>query len=146
MAKLQRPRARNEQESKLNDAVGIRLPSEQRQCHCFTPSIAPHFCETGVVMGMASGETAYPITACAMGMGSDGKRYHDHRPIAQGKIMAERHETQQEKEARWTAQRAAHEAQDQASRATRARTRGRHWLVGGAIVLIIVVMAVVILL
>jgi hypothetical protein len=97
-------------------------------------------------MGMASGDTTYPITACAVGMGSDGKRYHDHSPIAQGKTMAERQETQQEKETRWTAQRAAHDAQQQTSRAARARTRGKNWLVGGAIVIIVVVIAVAILL
>ena len=97
-------------------------------------------------MVRASGDTAYPITACAMGMGSDGKRHHDHSPIAQGKTMAEPQETQQEKETRWADQRAAHDTQQQASRAARARTRGRNWLVVGAIVIIVAVIAVAMLL
>jgi hypothetical protein len=46
-----------------------------------------------------------------MGMVSDSKSLNDHRPIAQGKTMAEPQETQQEKEARWSAQRAAHATQ-----------------------------------
>jgi hypothetical protein len=45
-------------------------------------------------------------------------------------------ETQQEKEARWTAQRATRDTQEQNRRAARARSRGRNWLVVGAIVLI----------
>jgi hypothetical protein len=81
-----------------------------------------------------------------MGMVSDGKSRNDHRPIAQGKTMAEPQETQQEKEARWTAQRAAHATQQQDYRAARARTRGRSWLVGGAIVIIVAVIAAAILL
>jgi hypothetical protein len=97
-------------------------------------------------MGMASGDTAYPITACAMGMVSDSKSLNDHRPIAQGKTMAEPQETQQEKEARWSAQRAAHATQQKDSRAARARTRGRNWLVVGAIVIIVAVIAAAILL
>ena len=60
--------------------------------------------------------------------------------------MAEPQETQQEKEARWAAQRAAHDAQQQDYRAARARTRGRNWLVGAAIVIIIAVIAAAILL
>jgi hypothetical protein len=60
--------------------------------------------------------------------------------------MAEPQETQQEKEARWTAQRAAHDAQQQGYRAARARIRGRNWLVVGAIVIIIAVIAAAILL
>ena len=60
--------------------------------------------------------------------------------------MAEPQETQQEKEARWTAQRATHETQQQDYRAAKARTRGRTWLVVGAIVIIVAVMAVAMLL
>jgi CHASE3 domain sensor protein len=60
--------------------------------------------------------------------------------------MAELQETQQEKEARWAAQRVARETQQQDYRAARARTRGRNWLVVGAIVIVVVVIAAVILL
>jgi hypothetical protein len=63
------------------------------------------------------------------------------------KTMAEPHEeTQQEKETRWAAQRVAHETQQKDYRAARARTRGRHWLVVGAIVIIIAVIAAALLL
>ena len=68
------------------------------------------------------------------------------QPHSTGKTMAEPQETQQEKETRWAAQRAAHETQQKASRAARARTRGRNWLVVGAIVIIVAVMAVALLL
>jgi hypothetical protein len=81
-----------------------------------------------------------------MGMVSNGKSHNAHRPIAQGKTMAEAQETQQEKETRWAAQRAAHETQQQDYRAARARTRERTWLVGGAIVLIVAVIAAAMLL
>ena len=68
-------------------------------------------------------------------------------PIAQGTTMAEPHqETRQEKEARWAAQRAAHETQQQHYRAARARARRKHWLVVGASVLIVAVMAAAVLL
>ena len=97
-------------------------------------------------MVMASGEAAYPIAAYVMGIGSDGKRHHAHRPRAQGKTMAEPQETQQEKETRWAAQRAAHETQQQGYRAARARTRRRNWLVVGAIGLIVAVLAAAMLL
>jgi len=60
--------------------------------------------------------------------------------------MAEPQETQQEKEARWAAQRTAHETQQQGYRAARAQTRGRHWLVVGAIVIIVAVIAAAMLL
>ena len=76
-----------------------------------------------------------------MGMVSDGKRHHDHRPIAQGKTMAEPQETQQEKETRWADQRAAHDTQQKDYRAARARTKGRNWLVVGAIVIVAAVIA-----
>jgi hypothetical protein len=66
--------------------------------------------------------------------------------IAQEKTMADRQETQQERETRWTAQRAANETQQQASRAARARARGRNLVVGGAIVIIVVALAVIMLL
>ena len=97
-------------------------------------------------MVMALGDAAYLITSCAMGIVSDGKSHNDHRPIAQGKTMAEPQETQQEKETRWADQRAAHETQQQGSRAARARTGGRNWLAVGAIVIVAVVMAAVMLL
>jgi hypothetical protein len=60
--------------------------------------------------------------------------------------MAEPQETQQEKETRWADQRATHDTQQKDYRAARARTRGRSWLVVGAIVIIVVVIAAVILL
>jgi hypothetical protein len=66
--------------------------------------------------------------------------------MAQGKTMTEHDETQQEKETRWTAQRAAHDRQQQDYRATRTRRRGRNWLVVGAIVIIVAVIAAVMLL
>jgi Flp pilus assembly protein TadB len=66
--------------------------------------------------------------------------------MAQGKTMTEHDETQQEKETRWTAQRAAHDRQQQDYRAARTRRRGRNWLVVGAIVIIVAVIAAVMLL
>ena len=60
--------------------------------------------------------------------------------------MAEPQETQQEKEARWAAHRVARDTQQQNWRAARARTRGRIWLVGGAIVIIVALIAAIILL
>jgi hypothetical protein len=66
--------------------------------------------------------------------------------MAKGKTMAEQDETQQEKETRWTAQRAAHDQQQHAYRAAKTQRIGRNWLVVGAIVLIVVVMAAAILL
>ena len=66
--------------------------------------------------------------------------------MAQGKTMAEHDETQQEKEARWTAQRAAHDKQQQEYRAARTRRIGRNWLVVGALVIIVAVMATAMLL
>ena len=66
--------------------------------------------------------------------------------MAQGKTMAEHDETQQEKETRWTAQRAAHDRQQQDYRTARTRRRGRNWLVVGAVVIIVAVIAAVILL
>ena len=97
-------------------------------------------------MVMALGDAAYLITSCAMGIVSDGKSHNDHRPIAQGKTMAEPQETQQEKEARWAAQRAARETQQKDYRAAQARTRRRNWLVVGAIVIIVAVIAAAMLL
>jgi CHASE3 domain sensor protein len=76
----------------------------------------------------------------------NGKSHHDHSSRAQGKTMAEPQETQQEKEARWTAQRAAHETQQKDYRAARARTRWRNWLVVGVIVIIVAVIAAAIFL
>ena len=60
--------------------------------------------------------------------------------------MAELQETQQEKEARWATQRAAHDTQQKDSRAAQARSRKRNWLVVGAIVIIVAVMAAAMLL
>ena len=71
---------------------------------------------------------------------------HDHRPLAQGKSMAELQETQQEKEARWAAQRAARETQQKDYRTAQARTRRRHWVVVGALVIIVAVSAAAMLL
>ena len=76
----------------------------------------------------------------------DGKSHHDHSPIAQGKTMAEAQETQQEKEARWATQRVARETQQKDYRAAQARTRRRNWLVVGAIVIIVAVIAAAMLL
>ena len=66
--------------------------------------------------------------------------------MVKGKTMAEHDETQQEKETRWTAQRAAHDQQQHAYRAARTRRSGRNWLIVGAIVLIIAVIAAAVLL
>jgi hypothetical protein len=66
--------------------------------------------------------------------------------MVKGKTMAEQDETQQEKETRWTAQRAAHDQQQHAYRAAKTRRIGRNWLVVGAIVIIVAVMAAAILL
>ena len=66
--------------------------------------------------------------------------------MAQGKTMAEPNETQQEKETRWTAQRAAHDRQQHEYRATRTRRMGRNWLIVGAIVIIAAVIAAAVLL
>ena len=90
--------------------------------------------------------TAYPSTSCARGRVSDDKRHHDHSPRAQGKTMAEHEETRQEKETRWTAQRAAHDAQQQEYRAARRRRIGTNWLVIGALVIIVAVIATAMLL
>ena len=59
--------------------------------------------------------------------------------------MGERQETQQEKETRWAAQRAAHDTQQDVYRATRIRKRGRTWLIVGTIVILVAVIAVVVL-
>jgi hypothetical protein len=119
---------------------------ERSKVHCLQHASATYFRPAGAVMVMASGETTSPSTSCAMGMVSDGTSHHDHRPIAQGKTMAEPQETQQEKETRWAAQRATHETQQKDYRAARVRTRGRNWLVVGAIVIIVAVIAAAILL
>jgi flagellar biosynthesis/type III secretory pathway M-ring protein FliF/YscJ len=60
--------------------------------------------------------------------------------------MAEPQETQQDKEARWAAQRAARETQQKDYRTAQARTRRRNWLVVGAIVIIVAVIAAAMLL
>jgi t-SNARE complex subunit (syntaxin) len=66
--------------------------------------------------------------------------------MAQGKTMAEHDETQQEKETRWTAQRAAHDRQQHEYRAARTRRSGRNWLIVGVIVILVAVIAVVVVL
>jgi t-SNARE complex subunit (syntaxin) len=66
--------------------------------------------------------------------------------MAQGKTMAEHDETQQEKETRWTAQRTAHDRPQQEYRAARTRRIGRNWLIVGAIVIIVAVIATAMLL
>ena len=71
---------------------------------------------------------------------------NDNPLMPKGQAMADQDETQQEKVTRWTAQRAAHEKQQDAYRAARRRTTGRHWLIGGAIVLIVAVIAAAVLL
>jgi hypothetical protein len=81
-----------------------------------------------------------------VGLSMEKSKFHCDTPIAQGKTMAEPQETQQEKETRWAAQRAAHETQQKDYRAARARTRGRNWLVVGAIVIIAAVIAAAMLL
>jgi hypothetical protein len=58
--------------------------------------------------------------------------------------MAEPQKTQQEKEARWAAYRIDRDTQQQYWRAARARARGRSWIVGGAIVIILAVLIVAI--
>jgi hypothetical protein len=84
--------------------------------------------------------------------GKEGSRIGCMRPQttialrAQGKTMAEHNETQQEKEIRWTAQRAAHERQQQEYRAARTRRMGRNCLLVGAIVIIVAVIATAVLL
>jgi hypothetical protein len=65
--------------------------------------------------------------------------------MAKGKTMAEHDETQQEKETRWTAQRAAHDTQQHEYRVARGRKIGRNWLLVGAIVIIVAVIVVVVL-
>ena len=77
---------------------------------------------------------------------STARATHDHSPRAQGKTMAELQETQQEKEARWAAQRAARDRQQQEYQAARTRRRGRTWFIVGAIVLIGAVIAAAMLL
>jgi len=52
-------------------------------------------------------------------------------------------ETRQEQEARWAAQRASRDSQEQTYRTNRARTRGRNWLVIGGIVIILAVIAAI---
>jgi hypothetical protein len=63
-----------------------------------------------------------------------------------GKKMAEPQETRQEQETRWATQRAAHDTQQKDYRAAKARTRGRKWLVVGAIVIVAAVIATAMLL
>jgi len=60
--------------------------------------------------------------------------------------MAELQETQQEKEARWATQRAARDTQHKDYRAAQAWSRKRNWLVVGAIVIIVAVIAAAMLL
>ena len=60
--------------------------------------------------------------------------------------MAEPQETQQEKEARWAAQRAARAQEFQTGQHARRQKNRRIWVIVGAIVLIVVVTALVVLL
>jgi hypothetical protein len=53
--------------------------------------------------------------------------------------MAEPQETQQEKETRWAAQRAAHDKEQQGRQAARQRKTARTWLIVGAIVIIVLI-------
>ena len=71
---------------------------------------------------------------------------NDNPLMPKGQAMADQDETQQEKVTRWTAQRAAHEKQQDDYRAARIRKTGRHWVIGGAIVLIVAVIAAAVLL
>src|SRR4029450_10477401 len=114
--------------------------------HCMLHPIAADLRDAGAVIVMPSGDAASPSTSGALGMVSACTSHHDHRPRAQEKTMAEPQETQQEKETRWAAQRAAHDTQQKDYRAARARTRGRSWLVVGAIVIIVAVIAAAMLL
>jgi hypothetical protein len=57
--------------------------------------------------------------------------------------MAELQETQQEKEARWAAQRAASNAQDKIWQMARSRTRTRNLLIGAALLFIVVLIAAI---
>ena len=59
--------------------------------------------------------------------------------------MEEPQETQQEKETRWAAQRARRDTEQQAMQVTRQRKTARNWLIVGAIVIIVAVLAVVVL-
>jgi Flp pilus assembly protein TadB len=65
--------------------------------------------------------------------------------MAKEKTMAEPQETQQEKETRWAAQRARRDTEQQTMQATRQRKAARNWLIMGAIVIIMAVIAMVVL-
>jgi hypothetical protein len=56
----------------------------KRKCHCLQHSIATHLRDAGAVMVTASGDAAYPITACAMGMVSDFKSHKRPQPHGPG--------------------------------------------------------------
>jgi t-SNARE complex subunit (syntaxin) len=64
--------------------------------------------------------------------------------VAQGKTMAERDETQQEKQNRWATQRDARDQEQHVGQAARRRRTARTWLIVGVIVIIGVVIAVVV--
>jgi Flp pilus assembly protein TadB len=66
--------------------------------------------------------------------------------MEKGKTMAEPQETRQEKETRWAAQRTAHDQEQHAGQAARKRKTARTWLIVGAIVIIVAVIAKVVLL
>jgi CHASE3 domain sensor protein len=70
---------------------------------------------------------------------------HDHSPHRKGKTMAEPQETRQEKETRWAAQRVAHDKDQQARQGARQRKTAKTWVIVGAIVLIVAVIAMVVL-
>jgi CHASE3 domain sensor protein len=59
--------------------------------------------------------------------------------------MEEPQETQQEKEIRWAAQRARRDTEQQTMQATRQRKAALNWLIMGAIVIIVAVIAMVVL-
>jgi len=67
-------------------------------------------------------------------------------PIAQGKTVTEPQETQQEKQARWEAQRIARDQEQRAMQAARKRKTTRTWFIVGAIVIIVAVIVKVVLL
>jgi uncharacterized membrane protein len=59
--------------------------------------------------------------------------------------VTEPQETQQEKQARWAAQRIAHDQEQHAMNAARNRKTMRIWLIVGAIVIIVAVIVTVVL-
>ena len=62
---------------------------------------------------------------------------------AKGQNMAERHETRQEQEARWDAQRAVRDKDFQTGQQARRRRNTRTWLIIAVIIIILAVIATV---